>query len=52
MESGAKTRVLPDVGSSNLTIRFQLYGYAAMAARFPAGIAKIVGSGLVPQTGY
>jgi HK97 family phage major capsid protein len=52
MESGAKTRVLPDVGSANLTVRFQLYGYAAIAARYPAGIAKIVGSGLVPQTGY
>jgi hypothetical protein len=52
MESGAKTRVLPDVGSSTLTVRFQLYGYAAIAARYPAGIAKIVGTGLVPQTGY
>ena len=52
MESGAKTRVLPDVGSANLTVRFQLYGYAAIAARYPAGIAKIVGTGLVPQTGY
>ena len=52
MESGAKTRVLPDVGSSTLSVRFQLYGYVAIAARYPAGIAKIVGTGLVPQTGY
>jgi len=52
MESGAKTRVLPDVGSSTLTVRFQLYGYAALAARYPAGIVKCVGSGFVPVTGY
>lgn len=51
-ESGARTRVLPDVGSSTLSVRFQLYGYAAVAARYPAGIAKIVGTGLVPQSGY
>jgi len=52
MESGAKTRVLPDVLSANLSIRFQLYGYAAMAARYPAGMVKVVGSGLVPTSGY
>lgn len=52
MESGTKTRVLPDVGSATLTVRFQLYAYAAIAARYPAGIAKVVGTGLVPQSGY
>ena len=51
-ESGMKTRVLPDVLSANLTIRFQLYGYAAIAARYPAGIAKITGTGMNPVTGY
>lgn len=51
-ESGMKTRVLPDVLSANLTVRFQLYGYAAIAARYPAGIAKIVGTGFNPQSGY
>jgi HK97 family phage major capsid protein len=52
MEGGVKTRVLPDVLSANLTVRFQVYGYVAMAARYPAGIAKIVGTGVIPQTGY
>ena len=52
MEGGVKTRVLPDVLSANLTVRFQCYGYVAMAARYPAGIAKIVGTGLAIQSGY
>ena len=52
MEGGVKTRVLPDVLSANLTVRFQVYGYVAMAARYPAGIAKIAGTGVIPQTGY
>lgn len=51
-ESGVRTRVLPDVGSANLTVRFQVYGYAAMAARYPSGIAKVTGTGLVPISGY
>ena len=52
MESGVRTRVLPDVLSANLTIRFQVYGYCAIAARYPAGIFKGVGTGWKPQTGY
>jgi HK97 family phage major capsid protein len=51
-ESGMKTRVLPDVLSANLTVRFQLYGYAAIAARYPAGVAKVIGTGFNPQSGY
>lgn len=51
-ESGIKTRVLPDVLSANLTVRFQLYGYCAIAARYPAGIAKCVGTGFNPVSGY
>jgi len=51
-ESGVRNRVLPDVGSSTLTVRFQVYGYAAVAARYPSGIAKITGTGLVPISGY
>ena len=51
-ESGMKTRVLPDVLSANLTVRFQLYGYAAIAARYPAGVAKVSGTGFNPQSGY
>lgn len=52
MESGIRTRVLPDVLSANLTVRFQLYAYAAMANRYPAGFATIAGTGFNPMTGY
>lgn len=52
MEGGVKTRVLPDVLSANLTVRFQVYGYCAMAARYPSSIAKLVGTGFNPISGY
>lgn len=52
MESGMRTRVLPDVLSANLTVRFQVYSYAAIAARYPASIAKLVGTGFNPISGY
>lgn len=51
-ESGVRTRVLPDVGSATLTVRFQVYGYLAIAARYPSGIHKVVGTGMAQQTGY
>lgn len=51
-ESGVRTRVLPDVGSGTLTVRFQTYSYCAIAARYPSGIAKITGTGTVPISGY
>ncbi|MCX4592371.1 phage major capsid protein [Streptomyces sp. NBC_01549] len=47
-ESGIRSRVLPDVGSGNLTVRLQIYGYLAFtAARYPASVVEIGGSGLV-----
>ena len=52
MESGMRTRVLPDVLSANLTVRFQLYAYCAMAARYPAGIVKLQGTGFNPASGF
>jgi hypothetical protein len=52
MESGMRTRVLPDVLSANLTVRFQLYAYCAIAARYPAGIAKLQGTGFNPVSGF
>ena len=52
MESGMRTRVLPDVLSANLTVRFQLYAYCAIAARYPSGIVKLVGTGFNPVSGY
>lgn len=51
-ESGVKTRVLPDVLSSNLTVRFQVYGYAALAHRFNKSVSTISGTGTVAPSGY
>lgn len=51
-ESGVKTRVLPDVLSANLTVRFQVYGYAALAHRFNKAVSAISGTGTVAPTGY
>lgn len=50
MESGVRTRVLPEIDSANLGVRFQLFAYAAIAARYPAGIVKV--TGVQPVTGY
>lgn len=52
MEGGVRTRVLPDVDSKTLTVNFQLFGYCAIAARYPAGIAKVVGTLMNPKAGY
>ena len=51
-ESGVKTRVLPDVLSANLTVRFQVYGYAAIAHRFNKAVSAITGTGTVTPSGY
>lgn len=41
-------RVMPDPGSGNLTVRVQVYGYAALLAnRQPASIGKLSSTGLV-----
>jgi HK97 family phage major capsid protein len=51
-ESGVKTRVLPDVLSANLTVRFQVYGYTALAHRFNKAVTTIAGTGTVAPSGY
>ena len=51
-ESGVKTRVLPDVLSANLTVRFQVYGYNALAHRFAKAVSVISGTGAVAPSGY
>ena len=51
-ESGVKTRVLPDVLSANLTVRFQVYGYLALAHRYAKSAAAISGTGAVAPSGY
>ncbi len=46
-EGVKKTRVLPEIGSGNLTVRLQVYGYLAFTAeRQPKSITLITGSGL------
>lgn len=50
-ESSIRTRVLPDIGSGTLTVRLQVYGYAALAAgRWPKSFATVGGSGLIAPT--
>lgn len=51
-ESGVKTRVLPDVLSANLTVRFQVYGYAALAHRFNKSVSVISGTGAIAPVGF
>lgn len=49
-ESGVRSRVLPEVKASTLTVVIQLYGYLAFtAARFAQSVV-IVEGGLVPPT--
>jgi len=50
-ESDVRSRVLPEVLSGNLTVRLQVYGYFAFtAARYPASIAVLSGTGLAAPT--
>lgn len=51
-ESGMKTRVLPDVLSANLTVRFQVYGYAALLHRFNKSVSAITGTGAISPSGF
>jgi hypothetical protein len=51
-ESGVKTRVLPDVLSANLTVRFQVYGYAALLHRFNKSVSAITGTGTIAPSGF
>lgn len=50
-ESPLRTRVLPEVGSGNLTVRLQVYSYLAFTAeRQPKSITLIQGTGLAAPT--
>ncbi|MFI0576145.1 phage major capsid protein [Streptomyces tendae] len=50
-ESGIRSRVLPEVGSGNLTVRLQVYGYIAFTAgRYPQSVVEIGGAGLAAPT--
>jgi len=53
MEGAVRTRVLPDVLSGNLTVRFQMYRYVAFTSGVrPTGVAMISGTGLTAPTGF
>ncbi|MFI0484883.1 phage major capsid protein [Actinomadura sp. 9N215] len=52
-EGSMRTRVLQEVLSGTLQVRFQVYNYAAfMANRRPTSISVISGTGLIPTAGY
>ena len=47
-EGPIRTRVLPEVGSGNLTVRLQLYSYAAFIPdRRVESVSIVAGTGLV-----
>jgi hypothetical protein len=50
-ESAIRTRILPDVGSGTLTLRYQLYAFCNLfAGHYPPAIRSIGGAGLVAPT--
>lgn len=50
-ESSLRTRVLPEVGSGNLTVRLQVYSYLAFTAeRQPKSLTILSGTGLAAPT--
>jgi len=52
-EGDVRTRVLPDVLSGNLTIRFQLYRYVAFTAGVrPTAFSAITGTGVAAPSGF
>lgn len=51
LESDLRARVLPDVGSGNLTVRMQVYAFVNLfAGRYPTAITTIGGTGLITPT--
>lgn len=52
-EGVMRTRVLQEVLSGTLQVRFQVYAYSAfMPHRRPTAISVISGTGMIPQSGY
>ena len=52
-EGSLQTRVLSEVLSGTLQVRFQVYAYSAfMAGRRPEAISVVSGTGMIPQSGY
>ncbi len=52
-EGAMRTRVLMEVLSGTLQVRFQVYGYVAfMANRRPSSISVMSGTGVIPAAGF
>ncbi len=52
-EGAIQTRVLTEVLSGTLQVRFQVYRYAAfMGNRLPKAISIVSGTGMIPTSGY
>jgi hypothetical protein len=52
-EGSLRTRVLTEVLSGTLQVRFQVYNYFAfMGNRRPESISVISGTGVIPTAGY
>lgn len=50
-EGGIRSRVLPETRANSLTVLLQIYSYLAFsAARYPASVVEITGTGLVAPT--
>lgn len=51
MEGPLRTEVFRDVGSANATVRFRVYAFCNFfCGRFPAGVSRIRGTGLIAPT--
>jgi HK97 family phage major capsid protein len=51
-ESTMRLRSLPEILSGTLQVRFQCYGYSALAHRLPVSYALIRGTGLINPSGW
>jgi len=51
-EGELRTRVLPEILSGTLQVRFQVYNYVAQLTRYPEAVSMISGTGLAAPSGY
>jgi len=51
-EGSMRMRVLPEVLSGTLGVRFQVYNYVAFLPRYASAVSVISGTGLTAPTGY
>jgi HK97 family phage major capsid protein len=51
-EGELRTRVLPEILSGTLQLRYQVYGYLAFLVRYGQSLAIVTGSGMAAPSGY